>query len=388
MAINLTDQQAEALGALLRTARNDHNLSIAKLAAHVDMAESWLIDLEKGRVRTPGVSFISRLADALSIDAASIDIITGGLLSREFPAVRTYFRGREGLPSDAVDEIQAAIADVRRKYRRPDPDAAPLAEPRDTTPPARRVAHEDRTDEDIVLPTTRSAHDDRRRLNPADVSARPAPASPAANHRARTPAGRTNHTRTPTRAHPSPAPHSTRGHRRRRTPSRRPSPRTRPRRDPQAAGRRARGAALRHGHLPSQVPDQRHGHPHRPGLGDRHPLRRSTNPAALLPRPRNQARRGLTPHAPQDRRTGRRALPRPRRIPAHQQVERVCDAFAAALLMPRGLLHHDWTSGLQSINELARRYGVSQAAMEVRLRSLGLLSPTPRCAPDQPQGAR
>ena len=66
--------------------------------------------------------------------------------------------------------------------------------------------------------------------------------------------------------------------------------------------------------------------------------------------------------------------------PAHERIERVCDAFAAALLMPKVMLRRDWTNGIQSIAELARRYGVSRPAMEIRLRSLGLLAPTPRCA--------
>lgn len=72
--------------------------------------------------------------------------------------------------------------------------------------------------------------------------------------------------------------------------------------------------------------------------------------------------------------------------PAGERNERICDAFAAALLMPKTLLRRDWTNGLQAIPDLARRYGVSRPAMEYRLRSLGLLAPTPRCAPQDPRG--
>jgi hypothetical protein len=70
--------------------------------------------------------------------------------------------------------------------------------------------------------------------------------------------------------------------------------------------------------------------------------------------------------------------------PAHDRVERVCDAFAAALLMPKTMVRRDWTTGMQSIPDLARRYGVSRPAMEYRLKSLGLLPPTPRCAISAP----
>lgn len=63
----------------------------------------------------------------------------------------------------------------------------------------------------------------------------------------------------------------------------------------------------------------------------------------------------------------------------HERAERVCDRFAAALLMPKALLRADWTDGLQDIARLARRYDVSRAAMRVRLSQLGLTEPTPRC---------
>lgn len=64
---------------------------------------------------------------------------------------------------------------------------------------------------------------------------------------------------------------------------------------------------------------------------------------------------------------------------ADERAERVCDRFAAALLMPKVLLRADWTDGLQDIARLAHRYHVSRAAMTVRLNQLGLIEPTPRC---------
>jgi len=66
---------------------------------------------------------------------------------------------------------------------------------------------------------------------------------------------------------------------------------------------------------------------------------------------------------------------------AEERTERVCDRFAAALLMPKVLLRADWADGLQDIAKLSRRYHVSRAAMGIRLRQLGLIEPTPRCLP-------
>lgn len=67
-------------------------------------------------------------------------------------------------------------------------------------------------------------------------------------------------------------------------------------------------------------------------------------------------------------------------LTADEAAERICDHFAACLLMPKIQLKRDWVNGVQDSQSLARRYHVSNAAMEVRLRTLGLLEPTPRCA--------
>jgi Zn-dependent peptidase ImmA (M78 family) len=56
-----------------------------------------------------------------------------------------------------------------------------------------------------------------------------------------------------------------------------------------------------------------------------------------------------------------------------RQVERVCDHFAACLLMPRPVVKRAWTSGIQDIEALAGLFKVSSAAMQVRLDYLGLL---------------
>jgi hypothetical protein len=63
------------------------------------------------------------------------------------------------------------------------------------------------------------------------------------------------------------------------------------------------------------------------------------------------------------------------------RAERICDYFAACVLMPKMWVKRDWAGGgIQDINRLARRYHVSSVAMAVRLAELRLLPPTPRCA--------
>ena len=58
---------------------------------------------------------------------------------------------------------------------------------------------------------------------------------------------------------------------------------------------------------------------------------------------------------------------------AHDQAEDVCDYFAGCLLVPKTLLKNTWTDGVQDTRSLARIFGVSQAAMRVRLRQTGLV---------------
>lgn len=59
-----------------------------------------------------------------------------------------------------------------------------------------------------------------------------------------------------------------------------------------------------------------------------------------------------------------------------ERSERLCNYFAACLWIPRPWVKHDWYGGMQSINELARRYYVSAEAMETRLSELGLTDMT------------
>jgi Zn-dependent peptidase ImmA (M78 family) len=74
---------------------------------------------------------------------------------------------------------------------------------------------------------------------------------------------------------------------------------------------------------------------------------------------------------------------RTRSHPGHadERAERLCDLFAANLLMPRSWVKADWASrGIQDVSMLARRYEVSWSAMNYRLDQLGLQVSRLRCA--------
>jgi hypothetical protein len=62
-------------------------------------------------------------------------------------------------------------------------------------------------------------------------------------------------------------------------------------------------------------------------------------------------------------------------------VEQICDFFSGCLLMPRPWVKWVYCSGTQRLPDLAQSFGVSQAAMSVRLNQIGLTPPAPRCLP-------
>ncbi len=62
-------------------------------------------------------------------------------------------------------------------------------------------------------------------------------------------------------------------------------------------------------------------------------------------------------------------------------VERICDHFAACLLMPRTWVHAAYFGGTHGVIDLARMFGVSSSAMSIRLRHLGIKQAQPRCGP-------
>jgi Zn-dependent peptidase ImmA (M78 family) len=65
---------------------------------------------------------------------------------------------------------------------------------------------------------------------------------------------------------------------------------------------------------------------------------------------------------------------------SRRRLERLCDYFAACLLMPRPWVKAAFTSGIQDITDLAEVFSVSSQAMQVRLQQLGLVERYQRCS--------
>jgi hypothetical protein len=65
--------------------------------------------------------------------------------------------------------------------------------------------------------------------------------------------------------------------------------------------------------------------------------------------------------------------------PSDERAERMCDYFAACLLMPRIWIKRAWGGGINDQRALASLFQVSPAAMGIRLEQLGLRSQRQRC---------
>lgn len=125
----MTNEQAHALGQLLRDARKARDLSIARMAERLAIDESWIVRLETGRYTTPNPALVTRIVEHLGIDPASVDLVSGGLLRSSLPSVKTYFRSREALPPEALRDIEGALDEIRAKYGAPE---QPRGEPEGT----------------------------------------------------------------------------------------------------------------------------------------------------------------------------------------------------------------------------------------------------------------
>lgn len=67
--------------------------------------------------------------------------------------------------------------------------------------------------------------------------------------------------------------------------------------------------------------------------------------------------------------------------PSGKRAEAICDYFAGCLLMSRPAVKALWGLGHQRVDDLAAHFGVSRAAMGLRLHQLGLTSTRARCRP-------
>lgn len=112
----MTEAQAQKLGQMINAARQKKGLSLRDVANQVDISHIWLKELESGHYTDPAPDRLARLAELLDIDPVRIDRVNKDVLANSLPDVRTYFRAKDKLSPEQLDEVEATMKRLRSKY--------------------------------------------------------------------------------------------------------------------------------------------------------------------------------------------------------------------------------------------------------------------------------
>jgi transcriptional regulator with XRE-family HTH domain len=119
----MNEAQATRLGRMLGQARRNKSLSLRAVAEQANVAYAWLYRVEHGLFNDPAPERLMRVIEALGLDPERVDRVSKGHVSSSLPGMRTYFRSKYDLSSAEIDEIERAVAEVRRKHERRGDDA-------------------------------------------------------------------------------------------------------------------------------------------------------------------------------------------------------------------------------------------------------------------------
>lgn len=112
----MTPAQARALGAYCKAARERRAYPLSALGDAIGAPKSWVLRFERGDYLAPRVDRLMTLADALDLDSAVINELTGDYLRQVQPSARTYFRASTDLPPEAIDRIEQTIGEIQAEY--------------------------------------------------------------------------------------------------------------------------------------------------------------------------------------------------------------------------------------------------------------------------------
>jgi len=118
----MTEAQALRLGQLILRARTRLGWSLVTLHEHTGIPDVWLNRVERGLYLQPAPDRLAKVAEVLGIDPVAIDRASKNHLAQSLPSVRTYFRSKNMLSAEALDEVEAALAGIRAKYDAPAQD--------------------------------------------------------------------------------------------------------------------------------------------------------------------------------------------------------------------------------------------------------------------------
>lgn len=104
------------LGQYLEQAREDAGCSLRQLVAATDIPQTTINRLLKDEVEKPNTEHLTRLADALELNASDLFMVAGLPIPRDMPSIDALLRAEYDLPEAAVAEAKRNIAAIVEKY--------------------------------------------------------------------------------------------------------------------------------------------------------------------------------------------------------------------------------------------------------------------------------
>lgn len=116
----MSEDQAKALGKLLRDKRQELGYSTYEVAAAAGVTESTVVRLEQGRFMAPRPNKLVSFAQALGINLADLYAKAGYLLPKDLPSFATYLQIKyPRLPKRAVTELTRHFKQLMAAHKLP-----------------------------------------------------------------------------------------------------------------------------------------------------------------------------------------------------------------------------------------------------------------------------
>jgi transcriptional regulator with XRE-family HTH domain len=115
--INMTPEEAAALGELLRSKREAQGLSTREVARRAGADVATVFRLEAGQIPSPRPENLKSIGAALGISAADLFAVTDWLPKDQLPTLTPYLRAKyDDLSDSAVNEVEAFIDQLRARH--------------------------------------------------------------------------------------------------------------------------------------------------------------------------------------------------------------------------------------------------------------------------------
>ncbi len=98
--------QGEALGALVRAAREKHGWTLRETAPKIGVTWQWLQRMERGAFHQPDASRMARLVGLLDIDPAALSAVSGDYIPDALPDPVGYLRAKYGATDEQIADFE------------------------------------------------------------------------------------------------------------------------------------------------------------------------------------------------------------------------------------------------------------------------------------------